>query len=643
MANPLRTRQVLWILLGVALLAGAGLMQGPLHQRAVDDELFIEANLGTEKSIVEVIPGGLRAMAFTYVWQRSQEQHQAGRHYDAREMAELACRLMPNFPGVWSFHAWNMAWNISVTTHTPEERWRWVRQGMELLRDEAIPRNRRALLLYKELGWIFFFKIGQSLDEMHVQYKQYWAAEMQRLLGATGYGSTADVLAAFEPIAQAPLDKSLDRQGRMIPGTTRPELIQADQLAIVLEDPAVAAYAARLAEAGITIDWALLEAYNRYSHDLPVSMVRVMPPEAVAGYDGAIDALINDPDAAEARATLLAFVRAQILWNVYRMDPAWMYGLMEHYQAPLDWRLPETHGLYWITFGLHIAEDVGLDGITAVNTERVGLFCLKTLTQTGRLIYQNNPANPQLPYLERMFDWRYIAPAQAAYLEAIEEEIGPDADPNDSVLASGHINYLKGVIQSLFAGYKRGEARMYYDFVRDYYGPTGPEWLLDLEDFVVFTLRQEDAISPELGIMQLQSALQAALEMLGEGDEEGFDASYGYARYSMYDNLQRVLPPDDRLPPWREIVASMATLVIRRPQDCGIDMSLADRATLYRELDVLEPDIQKLIYDGIANSPLPYECAQEGVDFDVAFPEPEGMAAFREAWREMMESRRRGP
>ncbi len=639
MANPLRRQQLLWVLAGIALLVGAGFLQGPLHEQATRDELFIEANLGTEKSIVEIIPGGLRAMAFTYVWQRSQEQHQAGRHYDAREMAELACRLMPNFPGVWSFHAWNMAWNISVTTHTPEERWRWVRQGMDLLRDEAIPRNRRALLLYKELGWIFFFKIGQSLDEMHVEYKKYWAREMQQLLGATGYGSTAEVLAAFEPIALAPLDKSLDRQGRMLQGTTRKELIQGDQLQIVLSDQAVKAYADRLGTAGIGIDRSLLAAYNTYSRDLSVSMVRVAPPETQPDFDEAISALINDPDAAGARTQLLAFVRAQILWNQYRMDPAWMYGLMERYQAPLDWRLPETHGLYWITFGLHVSEDLGLDGITSVNTERIALFCLKTLTQTGRLIYMDNPLDPELPYTERIFDWRYIAPTQAEYLVAIGEELGPEADLNDSVLASGHINYLRSEIQSLFAGYKRGEARYYFDWVRENYAPRGPEWLMGLEDFVVFTLKQEDAISPELGLMQLQAALQAALEMLGKGDMEGFEASYEYARYSMYDNVQKVLPPDGKLRPWREVVAGMAALVIRRPQDCGIDMSLAERAELYDRLEDILPDIQKLIYDAIANSPLPLECEEAGIEFDRAFPEPEGMAAFREAWREYINSR----
>ncbi len=639
MANPLRRRQLLWILLGIALLAGAGYLQGPLREQAVRDKLFIEANLGTTKSIVEVIPGGLRAMAFTYVWQRSQEQHQAGRHYDAREMAELACRLMPNFPGVWSFHAWNMAWNISVTTHTPEERWRWVRQGMELLRDEAIPHNRRALLLYKELGWIFFFKIGQSLDEMHVEYKQFWAREMQQLLGATGYGSTADVLAAFEPIALAPLDKSLDRQGGFVEGTTRKEIIQDNQLQIVLSDPAVKAYADRLAAAGITIDRSLLNAYNTYSRDLSVSMVRFAPPEAMREFDEATYTLINDPDAAEARTALLSFVRAQILWNEYRMDPAWMYGLMERYQAPLDWRLPETHGLYWITFGLHVSEDLGLDGITSINTERIGLFCLKTLTQTGRLIYMDNPANPDRPYMERIFDWRYIAATQAEYLRAIEEELGPDADMSDSKLASGHTNYLRSVIQSLFAGYKRGEARYYYDWVRENYGPRGPEWMMGLEDFVVFTLKQEDAISPELGLMQLQAALQAALEMLGKGDMEGFEASYDYARHSMYDNVQKVLPPEGKLRPWREVVAGMAALVIRRPQDCGIEMSLVERAMLYDRLEDILPDIQKLIYDSIARSPLPVECAEAGIEFDVAFPEPEGMAAFREAWQNYINSR----
>jgi hypothetical protein len=635
MADPLRIRQGVWVLVAVGLLVAAGGVQVVLDRMAVRDELFIEANVGSEKSLVAIMPGGLRAIAFSYVWQRSQMQHEAGRHYDAREMADLACRLMPNFPGVWSFHAWNMAWNISVTTHTPEERWHWVTQGLELLRDEAIPRNRKSLLLYKEMGWIFFSKMGQSLDEMHPQYKRYWAAEMQRLLGSTSYGTTDEVIEAFRPIAEAPLDKSLDRQGRTIPGTLRreKEVIQADQLKILLSDPVIAAYAEALSQYDILVDDSLLAAYNRFSNDLAARDVRLFPPTMSDDREQAIFDLINDPETMEPRGKLLAFVRAQILWNVYRMDPDWMLGLMEKYHAPLDWRLPEPHGVYWITYGTHVSEDLGLDSITAINTDRVALFCLKTLTRRGRLVYMENPDDPDQPILRTLFDLRYIAPTQQEYIETIEAELGPDGPVKDSMFRVGHENYMIDVVQMLFAADRRVEAAEYLNWVKERYEPVDMKWHMGLEDFVVATLHEEGAINYEIAGTLVQVAMQTALEGLAVGDEETYEASYDFAYDSIYKHYQSAAGGNVRLSPWQYIVYDIAAEMIIRPQNQGLNLDLADRSLLYDQLDSIIENLRAEMYDSLLNSPLPAECEAAGVDFFEAFPEPPGLDAVRERRR----------
>jgi len=621
MFGPMKTRQLLWLAGAALLLAGAGFVQGRLSDMAANQQLFIEANVGTEKSLVEVLPGGLRALAFTYVWQRSQEQHQAGRHYDARELADLACRLMPNFPGVWSFHAWNMAWNISVTTHTPEERWHWVKQGLELLRDEAIPRNRGSLLLYKEIGWIFFSKMGQSLDDMHPYYKQVWAAQMQQLLGATSYGSTAEVIKAFRPIADAPLDKSFSRQGRNIPGTNAPEIIQQDQLKVLLGDPAVAEYAEKLAARGVNVDQGLLTVYDRYSMDLAVDVVRIAPPMLQTDQDHAISELINSTEHTDARTKLLAFVRAQVLWNVYKMDPQWMYDLMVKFNAPLDWRMPEPHGFYWITYGTHVAEDLPIDDITAINTDRVAMFCLKILTWRGRLVYIDNPENPDRPVLRYLFDWRFIEPSQKEYITAAENSLQEGQELKDNPFRAGHQNYLVSVIQSLYAAHQYELAGKYYEWLRKNYKPVGPEWFLDLEDFVVFTLKKEGAIYADLADVQVQAALQAALESLALSDIDSFQASYNYARWSIYDTFVASTNRQD-ITPWEVILRDMTLLMLVRPQSQGVWLSIGDRSTLYRNIELQAPGIQKAMYDSLLRSPLPEQCRAAGIDFDKAFPDP---------------------
>jgi len=52
---------------------------------------------------------------------------------------------------------------------------------------------------------------------------------------------------------------------------------------------------------------------------------------------------------------VLAFLRAQILWNEYRMDPQYMQALMMRY-GPMDWRSVWAHGLYWSSYGCHVVE-----------------------------------------------------------------------------------------------------------------------------------------------------------------------------------------------------------------------------------------------------------------------------------------------
>ncbi|MDY6913262.1 MAG: hypothetical protein SVT52_02225, partial [Planctomycetota bacterium] len=266
--------QCLWFAVACGLLVAAGLLQGPMQQQRQQQEFTspgdVVAQNHPEVALLTTAPGGLRALLVNYLWIRAEQLKNQGRFFDAMQLAELICKFQPRFAGVWSFHSWNMAWNISVATHTPAERWMWVSNGIRLLRDNGIPLNPRSLILYKDLGWIFFSKMGQTTDEMHKVYKQRWAAEMQRLLGAPPAGTTAQVIEAFRPIAAAPLDKDPRRQG------LKP--IQPGQLAVLLRDPGVAAYAELLAGYDVRVDESLLDAYNRYSLDDGAAMVRVGPP-----------------------------------------------------------------------------------------------------------------------------------------------------------------------------------------------------------------------------------------------------------------------------------------------------------------------------------------------------------------------------
>lgn len=127
--------------------------------------------------------GAFRGLIADIAFIRADQLKQEGRFYDAMELHKWLCRLQPYFPAVWEYASWNMAWNISVTTYTPQERWNWVYNGVKLLRDQGIPVNPRAVNLYKQLAWTFNNKMSESTDEHHYAYKCNWAWRMHLLLG----------------------------------------------------------------------------------------------------------------------------------------------------------------------------------------------------------------------------------------------------------------------------------------------------------------------------------------------------------------------------------------------------------------------------------------------------------------------------
>src|SRR5581483_1304284 len=47
--------------------------------------------------------------------------------------------------------------------------------------------------------------------------------------------------------------------------------------------------------------------------------------------------------------------RARLLREKYKLDPEYMKQVSERY-GPLDWRLPESHAIYWASLGLDHAK-----------------------------------------------------------------------------------------------------------------------------------------------------------------------------------------------------------------------------------------------------------------------------------------------
>jgi hypothetical protein len=122
--------------------------------------------------------GGFRGLISNALWMRASDLQDEDKFFEMAQLADWITKLEPHYVQVWLVQAWNMAYNISVKFKDYPDRWRWVRRGIELLRDEGLPLNPNEILMYRELGWFFQHKMGQNLDDAHMYYKQEWSKEM---------------------------------------------------------------------------------------------------------------------------------------------------------------------------------------------------------------------------------------------------------------------------------------------------------------------------------------------------------------------------------------------------------------------------------------------------------------------------------
>ena len=118
--------------------------------------------------------GGIRSIIAEVVWFRTDRLQDEGRYVELAQLASTLSYLEPHTPEVWSYAAWNLAYNISIMMPTYEDRWRWVYAAICLIRDKGLVLNPTESELYRELAWLFELKLGTTLDMASPVYREKW-------------------------------------------------------------------------------------------------------------------------------------------------------------------------------------------------------------------------------------------------------------------------------------------------------------------------------------------------------------------------------------------------------------------------------------------------------------------------------------
>ncbi len=179
-------KRISLLLLAALLLLGSSRLQVSLNQER--DKLGFTRVAPLENAppllaFTTVALGGFRGLISNILWIRAIRLQDADKYFEMMQLARWITDLEPHFVQVWLEQAWNMAYNISVKFNNYQDRWRWVKAGISLLRDEGLKYNPNNLLMYQELAWFFQHKLGENLDDANMLYKQKWADDMAEVFG----------------------------------------------------------------------------------------------------------------------------------------------------------------------------------------------------------------------------------------------------------------------------------------------------------------------------------------------------------------------------------------------------------------------------------------------------------------------------
>ena len=633
--NPNRVIHAVTILATIVCLSAAAMMGKPINQQRKDYRLTYnsERSAAIPKHIMwgQVALGSFRGIFVDFLWYRAFQMKQAGQHREALQLSKWICQLQPRFDQVWSYRAWDMAYNISVTTHTQEERWNWVNKGIRLLRDEGARYNPDSVVIKKELAWIFFHKIGGMSDDVHWYYRRKLAREWQQVLGSPEGQTAEQVIARMQAVALAPDSVQQLRENERVDKL----LDQLEAIGYTASDVSPAKNEKLLRAIGSILMYL-------FSEDGPYMVS--LPPWAEQ-LDGQVIELMRDEQMKEGFDTLVPFLRKKVLRDTYNMDAQYMWQMMAPRKddqaddplavqgfgfGPMDWRHPAAHSAYWAAQGIESAEKSrNKRDIDQLNTDRLIIHSMQALTRTGRVTY-----DPVSEYIDMMPDPRFIEPYKWAMEYGTERikrgEYGPKVQSNYD---SGYENFL---LQAIRWSYLYGEEMTAWRYFREWRKkfidqPHNKEKVnMDLDQLIEQQMRETSHMF--VNVQQFIESLvrRAFLYGMTKGDRQIFGKFIRLARqeYERYQESRRTTKTADqdrmRLPPWRDLVTAVYLKMMKDPQ-----LHLLTRARLWRRT----PDgaLMRRTYDQIMPIVrMQVEGRDPPMDADKLLPEPPGMAEYRE-------------
>jgi hypothetical protein len=325
------------LLVTIAMLVGIHYTQRQLDDSIEKNHLRFTGQIRNAPPLVAfttVALGSFRGLLADFLWLRAAGLQDQGNYFEMVQLADWIQKLQPRFAGAVRYLAWNMAYNISVTCSNREDRWRWVNEGLKLLRN-SLEYNPEDTNIYQELGWIYQHKMGNILDDAHQLYKNRLAIAMMQIVGPEP---------DWEKLAKAPADykQFLEKY----PKTEK--------------DP----FWVALKKSGI-------DTYDKLYKDFKEKSL--LPEKFLKA--------LNNPKMAE---DLTDYFRVAWLYERFKLKASVIEEINKKYGL-LDWRMPESQAIYWATMGLKMTPSHH-----DISCERMITQALFASFKAGRLMIIDN-------------------------------------------------------------------------------------------------------------------------------------------------------------------------------------------------------------------------------------------------------------
>ena len=134
------------------------------------------------ESVPLLLLGGLGGIAVDFIWARAIAQHEEKKYYELLTINNLIAKLQPNFPAVWIFQAWNMAYNIAHEWDAPRNKWKWIHTGLHFAK-KGTAKNPTSGDLFFELGYMYL----HLFDQRVFKYAAYYREQLKQEDGEDNY------------------------------------------------------------------------------------------------------------------------------------------------------------------------------------------------------------------------------------------------------------------------------------------------------------------------------------------------------------------------------------------------------------------------------------------------------------------------